>query len=124
MFNLHRRAFARTVLAAALSSTALLAHAQALAWPTKPITLVVGFAPGGSADILARTLSQKLSGALGQPVVVDNKPGAGTVIGVDMAAKAPADGHTLLTVANSFCVNQTLVKNCPTTACATCAPWR
>ncbi|WP_374523469.1 Bug family tripartite tricarboxylate transporter substrate binding protein [Hydrogenophaga sp.] len=98
MFNLHRRAFARTVLAAALSSTALLAHAQALAWPTKPITLVVGFAPGGSADILARTLSQKLSGALGQPVVVDNKPGAGATIATASVASAQPDGHTLLLV--------------------------
>jgi hypothetical protein len=53
------------------------------------------------------------SKAAGQPVVVENKPGAGTVIGVDAVAKSPADGHSFVTVANSFCVNQTLVKNLP-----------
>jgi len=58
-------------------------------------------------------VAAELTKSLGQPVVVDNKPGAGTVLGVDLAAKASADGHTLVTVANSFCVNQTLVKNLP-----------
>jgi tripartite-type tricarboxylate transporter receptor subunit TctC len=103
MFKLHRRALARTALAAALtatlSSTALLAHAQApAAWPTKPVTLTVGFAAGGSADILARALSQKLTGVLGQPVVVDNKPGAGGTIAAAAVASAAPDGHTLLLV--------------------------
>lgn len=103
MFKLHRRALARTALAAALtatlSSTALLAHAQApAAWPTKPVTLTVGFAAGGSADILARALSQKLTGVLGQPVVVDNKPGAGGTIAAAAVATAAPDGHTLLLV--------------------------
>ncbi|MBP7567223.1 MAG: tripartite tricarboxylate transporter substrate binding protein [Burkholderiaceae bacterium] len=96
MFKLHRRALARTLLAAALSSTALLAQAQA--WPTKPVTLTVGFAAGGSADILARAISQKLSGVLGQPVVVDNKPGAGGTIAAAGVASAAPDGHTLLLV--------------------------
>lgn len=98
MFKLHRRALARTALAAALSSTALLAQAQAPAWPTKPVTLTVGFAAGGSADILARALSQKLTGVLGQPVVVDNKPGAGGTIAAAGVASAAPDGHTLLLV--------------------------
>ena len=64
-------------------------------------------------DAIARVLAQRLSEQLHQSVVVDNKPGAGTVLGVDLAAKSPADGYTLVTVANSFCVNQTLVKNLP-----------
>ena len=83
------------------------------AWPAKPIRLIVPFPPGGTTDVVTRLVAAELSKTLGQPVVVDNKPGAGTVLGVDLAAKAQADGHTLVTVANSFCVNQTLVKNLP-----------
>ncbi len=98
MFTLHLRALARALTLAALGSAALLAHAQTPAWPTKPVTLVVGFAAGGSADILARALSQKLTPALGQPVVVDNKPGAGATIATAGVASAQADGHTLLLV--------------------------
>ena len=85
----------------------------AQSWPAKPIRLIVPFPPGGTTDVVTRLVAAELSKTLGQPVVVDNKPGAGTVLGVDLAAKAPADGHTLVTVANSFCVNQTLVKNLP-----------
>lgn len=94
--------------AAALPFTAV-----AQDWPTKPIRLIVPFPPGGTTDVVTRLVATELARSLGQPVVVDNKPGAGTVIGVDAAAKAPADGHTLVTVANSFCVNQTLVKTLP-----------
>lgn len=82
-------------------------------WPGKPLRLIVPFPPGGTTDLVTRLVATELAKALGQAVVVDNKPGAGTVIGVDAAAKAPADGHTLVTVANSFCVNQTLVKALP-----------
>lgn len=86
---------------------------QAQAWPAKSIRLIVPFPPGGTTDVVTRLIATELTKSLGQPVVVDNKPGAGTVLGVDLAAKAPADGYTLVTVANSFCVNQTLVKNLP-----------
>jgi tripartite-type tricarboxylate transporter receptor subunit TctC len=98
MFQHHRRALVRTLLASALSCASLLAHAQAPAWPSKPVTLTVGFAAGGSADILARAISQKLSGVLGQPVVVENKPGAGGTIAAAGVAAAVPDGHTLLLV--------------------------
>ena len=65
-------------------------------WPSKPITYVVPFAPGGNTDTLARIIGQKLSPALGQPVVVENKPGAGGNIGSDFVAKAKPDGYTIL----------------------------
>ena len=87
--------------------------ALAQAWPAKPVRLIVPFPPGGTTDVVSRLVAAELTKALGQPVVIDNKPGGGTVIGVDAAAKAAPDGHTLVTVANSFCVNQTLVKNLP-----------
>jgi tripartite-type tricarboxylate transporter receptor subunit TctC len=86
---------------------------QAQAWPAKPIRLIVPFPPGGTTDAVSRLIASELSKSLGQSVVIDNKPGAGTVLGVDLAAKSQPDGYTLVTVANSFCVNQTLVKNLP-----------
>jgi len=74
----------------------------AQAWPSaKPIRLVIPFPPGGATDIISRQVAQRLSVALGQQVVVDNKPGAGGAIGSDMAAKAPADGYTLLMATSS-----------------------
>jgi tripartite-type tricarboxylate transporter receptor subunit TctC len=86
---------------------------QAQAWPAKPIRLIVPFPPGGTTDAVSRLIANELTKSLGQSVVIDNKPGAGTVLGVDLAAKSQPDGYTLVTVANSFCVNQTLVKNLP-----------
>ena len=98
MHLLHWRSTGRTLFTAVLFSCAALSSAQAPAWPSKPISLVVGFAPGGSADILARAVGQKLAIALGQSVVIENKPGAGATIATAAVASAPADGHTLLFV--------------------------
>jgi len=97
--------------AAALAALPFAAHAQS--WLARPLRLIVPFPPGGTTDHVSRLVATELGKTLGQPVVVDNKPGAGTVIGVDAAAKATPDGHTLVCVANSFCVNHTLVKNLP-----------
>lgn len=84
---------------AALAAAPLPAAAQA--WPAKPLRLVIPFPAGGATDILGRLLAQKLGAALGQQVVIDNKPGAGGTIGSDLVAKAPADGHTLLLATSS-----------------------
>ena len=97
-----------------LQSAALMAlPTWAQSWPARPLRWVVPFPPGGTTDVVTRLIATEMSRSLGQPVVVENKPGAGTVIGVDAVAKALADGYTMITVANSFCANQTLVKNLP-----------
>ena len=85
------------------------AHAQAPAWPAKPIRLVIGFSPGGAADFVARTLAEPLSRSLGQQVVVENRAGAGSSLAADFVAKAPADGYTLLIASpSSISVNPAL----------------
>jgi tripartite-type tricarboxylate transporter receptor subunit TctC len=86
-------------LVAAVAGSALIASTAsaqtAAAWPTKPITIVVGFTPGGISDVLARVLGQRLSVQMGQPVLIENKPGAATTIASAYVANAPADGYTL-----------------------------
>jgi tripartite-type tricarboxylate transporter receptor subunit TctC len=84
------------------------------AWPSRPIRIVVPFTPGGSTDILARSIGKELQDAWGQPVVVDNVPGAGGSIGADKVAKAPADGYTLLMGhIGTLAVNPSLYPNLP-----------
>jgi tripartite-type tricarboxylate transporter receptor subunit TctC len=101
--------FKRTFVFTALSAFAGLASAQA--WPTKTVTIVVPFPAGGTTDVLARAISNKLSAAIGQPVIVDNKPGAGATLGADLVAKATADGHTLLMGAVHHTVASNYYKN-------------
>lgn len=101
--------FKHTGLFAALCVLAGLANAQA--WPNKPVTIVVPFPAGGTTDVLARAVSNKLSTAIGQPVIVDNKPGAGATLGADLVAKASADGHTLLMGAVHHTVASNYYKN-------------
>jgi tripartite-type tricarboxylate transporter receptor subunit TctC len=101
-----RRQFHQTAVAAlgaAVGLSTLPANAQT--FPSKPVTLIVPNAPGGAIDILARSLQQHLQTAWGQTVLVEYKPGAGTVVGTDFVAKAPADGHTLCLVATPHVIN-------------------
>jgi tripartite-type tricarboxylate transporter receptor subunit TctC len=91
------------LLAAVLAVAALPAPAQQ--YPTRPIRLIVPFPPGGGTDIYARALSTPLTQALGQTVVVDNRPGAGSAIGAEMAARAEPDGHTIIIVSSSYAAN-------------------
>lgn len=98
---MHRRTLLSALPLALSSIAAVPLPATAQAWPAKPIRLVIPFPAGGATDILGRLLAQKLSAALGQQVVIDNKPGAGGTIGSDLVAKAPADGHTLLLATSS-----------------------
>src|SRR4029077_18545352 len=80
-------------------------------YPSRPIRLVVGFAPGGAADFVARTLSDPLARALGQPVVIDNRPGAGSSIAAEHGAKSAADGYTVLIASpSSILVNPLINK--------------
>ena len=111
---MRRQQFIRTALTA-IGLVSVLAHApaSAQAYPSRAVKIVVPFAVGGPADVYARFIAQRLSDSLGQSFVVDNKPGAGSVIGTDLAAKSPADGYTLLLMSNTHTVNETLIPTKP-----------
>ncbi|HSQ04052.1 MAG TPA: tripartite tricarboxylate transporter substrate-binding protein, partial [Burkholderiales bacterium] len=97
-------------LACVVAGTPLLAQT----YPSKPVRLIVGFAPGGGSDLLARALGQGMTESLGQTVTVDNRPGAGGVIGTELGARAPADGYTLLVgSAAAFAINPHLLRKLP-----------
>ena len=101
----------RYAAAALLGTGASLAAAQG--WPAKPVTIVVPFPPGGTTDVLARAVANKLTPVLGQSVIVENKPGAGATLGAALVAKAPADGHTLLMGAVHHTIAQSVFKKLP-----------
>src|SRR5262245_30894754 len=92
--------------AAALPAVSRFAWAQV--YPTRPVRIVVGFPPGGPSDLLARLIGQWLSERLGQPFIIDNRPGAGGNIGTEAVTRAPADGYTLLLVGGWNATNATL----------------
>ena len=87
--------------------------AAAQDWPTRPIRIVVGFGAGGGTDIVARIVSQPLSETLGQPVVIENKPGAGGTTGADTVAKAPKDGYTAFMMNSGHTVSAVMYKSLP-----------
>ena len=99
------------VLAVALSSVLSVAYAQT--YPTRPVRLVVGFAPGGPTDVLSRVIAPRFGEMLGQPVIVDNRAGASGIIGAELVARSAPDGHTLLFGDLTFVVNPSLFKSLP-----------
>ncbi|MDI6870813.1 MAG: tripartite tricarboxylate transporter substrate binding protein [Bacillota bacterium] len=112
-----KRAFRIPVAVVVLAVVVLSVTGVGLAkddYPAKPVRMIVAFSPGGATDIIARIVSQKLSERLGQPVVVENKPGATGIIGTEMVAKSPADGYTLLMVtAGTHAINASLYSKLP-----------
>ncbi|HUG25431.1 tripartite tricarboxylate transporter substrate binding protein [Piscinibacter sp.] len=105
-----RSTAARLALAAAATLAATTAFA---AFPEKPVHLVVPFAPGGGTDLIARTLGAGMSRELGQQVIIDNKPGAGTIIGTDLVARSTPDGYTIVMASFAHAVNPSLVPKLP-----------
>jgi tripartite-type tricarboxylate transporter receptor subunit TctC len=95
---------------ALLAAACLVSSALAQSYPTKPIRIVVPFAPGGGSDFIARFMAQKLTVGLGQQVIVENKPGAGGMLGIEQGVKSPADGYTLTLIASSYTVNPSIYK--------------
>jgi tripartite-type tricarboxylate transporter receptor subunit TctC len=101
---------ASTVVAIACALPGLAAHAQP-AYPAKTVRIIVPLAPGGNVDIVARALAQTISESIGQQIIIDNRPGASSLVGTQYAAKTPPDGYTLLAVANTFAVVPSIVTN-------------
>jgi len=104
-------AIARALVAVAVALSCVSALAQD--YPNKPIRIIVPFAAGGPADVYARFIGARLQDSLGQPVVIDDRPGAGSIIGTDAVAKSAPDGYTLLMMSNTHTVNETLIPNKP-----------
>lgn len=109
--SMDRRRFNSALVAGA--TIMLVSRADAQVWPSKPIKVIVPYTPGGFTDITARLITQKLQERLGQSVVIDNKPGANSIIGVDLLAKSPPDGYTLAVVIAAYAANTTLYPKLP-----------
>lgn len=126
--SIPRRTWLTWAAIAACTGIAAIAHAQTAstgsgqAYPTKPIRFLVPFGPGGVGDITARLVAQKLSGTLGQQVIVDNRPSAGGVVATEVVAKAEPDGYTLLLLNNAHAVSATLFKSLPYDTATAFAP--
>lgn len=104
------RTLLRTLAMAGLASLASPQPAAAQAYPAKPVRILVPFAPGGGSDFIGRFIAQRLTDAMGRQVIVENKPGAGGVLGIDQGLRAPADGYTLVLIASSYTVNPSVYK--------------
>src|SRR5258708_12070693 len=96
---------ARLASALIISLAAFASAVHAQTFPSKPLRIIVPFPPGGAADVTSRLLGEQMAKGLGQAVIAENRPGAGAVIGYELAARAPGDGHTLLVVFPSFVIN-------------------
>ena len=103
----------QALLLAATLSLGTASTALAQTFPSKPIKILVGFAPGGAMDIVARTVGQKVAASIGQPVVIENKPGAGSNIAISALIDSPPDGYTVMLVANGLTANPTLYEPSP-----------
>src|SRR5262245_46681719 len=110
--KLPRRKFLH-LAAGAAALPALPRGARAQAFPSRPMCIILGFPPGGAADISIRIIGQWLTERLGQPVIVENKPGAGTNIAIQTAINSPRDGYTLVFVSSSNAINATLFESLP-----------
>ena len=107
------RTVAKYLIAAALASLCAEPGARAAEYPSKPIKIIVGYGPGGVADISTRIIAQKLSASLGQQVIVDNKPGAGQIVATETAVRAKPDGYTLALLTNGQAISVALFKSLP-----------
>src|SRR5258708_23457151 len=106
---LRRKKIMRALISSlALALLALPSASVAQQYPAKPIRIVVPFAPGGGSDFIARFMAQRLTTGLGQQVILENKPGAGGMLGIDAGVKSPPDGYTLTLIASSYTVNPSI----------------
>src|SRR5690606_19412934 len=107
------RRFLHLALALVAGSITATAAVSQPAWPTRALSVVVPYPPGGNTDVITRVVMEKLSARIGQSVVVENKPGAGSIIGSSFVAKAAPDGYTFLIAIPGFALNQSLYKELP-----------
>ncbi len=124
-FRIVSAATRRLAVAVVLACAALVlapAAAGAQSWPSRPVKLIVGFAPGGVADVTARIVAEKLATLLGQPIIVDNRPSAGGIVAAEAVAKAEPDGYTLLLMTNGNAVSASLFRTLPYDTRADFAP--